>query len=617
MMSERAEQEKGNAGSKLLFILMSGLLIGIILILVSGFIYSDSYKEKIYAGVTVSGIQIGGLTREEARSVLQTGLRYPFESAFAFKYGADVWHAIPEELGMQIQLDATVDNAWRYGRSGTLLQNLYERISALLFMKHYEPVMLFDERVAFNFISSLAGYIDQPLEQPVITLQGSEVVISPGKSGRVLDRELTMTQLHILGQQLRTAEIELPVTVLETTAANLAEQKQVLESLLGQDFVLYVRENDVAREVDRLSADQLAGWINFQPQIDGSQVQIEMLPKREPFYNRLVTVGVDLYQKPQNARFIFNDQTRQLDPLAEAVVGREIDLEASLVNIAESIKQGRHDAEVVMTVSEPKVFANATAQELGITELAISQYTYFYGSSAPRVQNITIGASSFHGLLIEPGQTFSMAEYLGNIDIDNGYAEAPVIYGGQTIEGVGGGICQVSTTLFRAAYNYGLPIVERHQHAYRVFYYERLANGNIDPGLAGLDASVYVPVLDMKFKNDTPYWILMETYVNPSASSIQWKFYSTKVNRYVETKTSGLTNVVQPEPPVYRENPALATGEVKQVDWEVDGADVDVVRTVYENGQVHLQDRFVTKYEPWQAVFEYGPGTSGMPPEKR
>ncbi|NMA12466.1 MAG: hypothetical protein GX933_04680 [Chloroflexi bacterium] len=617
MTSERAEQGKGNAGAKLLFILVSGLLIGIILTLVSGFIYSDSYKEKIYAGVTVSGIQIGGLTREEARSVLQTGLRYPFESAFAFKYGADVWHAIPEELGMQIQLDATVDNVWRYGRSGTLLQNLYERISALLFMKHYEPVMLFDERVAFNFISSLAGYIDQPLEQPVITLQGSEVVISPGKSGRELDRELTMTQLHILGQQLRTAEIELPVTVLETTAANLAEQKQVLESLLGQDFVLYVRENDVAREVDRLSADQLAGWINFQPQIDGSQVQIEMLPKREPFYNRLVTVGVDLYQKPQNARFIFNDQTRQLDPLAEAVVGREIDLEASLVNIAESIKQGRHDAEVVMTVSEPKVFANATAQELGITELAISQYTYFYGSSAPRVQNITIGAGSFHGLLVEPGQTFSMAEYLGNIDIDNGYAEAPVIYGGQTIEGVGGGICQVSTTLFRTAYNYGLPIVERHQHAYRVFYYERLANGNIDPGLAGLDASVYVPVLDMKFKNDTPYWILMETYVNPSASSIQWKFYSTKVNRYVETKTSGLTNVVQPEPPVYRENPALATGEVKQVDWEVDGADVDVVRTVYENGQVHLQDRFVTKYEPWQAVFEYGPGTSGMPPEKR
>ena len=617
MTSERAEQGKGNAGAKLLFILVSGLLIGIILTLASGFIYSDSYKEKIYAGVTVSGIQIGGLTREEARSVLQTGLRYPFESAFAFKYGADVWHAIPEELGMQIQLDATVDNAWRYGRSGTLLQNLYERISALLFMKHYEPVMLFDERVAFNFISSLAGYIDQPLEQPVITLQGSEVVISPGKSGRELDRELTMTQLHILGQQLRTAEIELPVTVLETTAANLAEQKQVLESLLGQDFVLYVRENDVAREVDRLSADQLAGWINFQPQIDGSQVQIEMLPKREPFYNRLVTVGVDLYQKPQNARFIFNDQTRQLDPLAEAVVGREIDLEASLVNIAESIKQGRHDAEVVMTVSEPKVFANATAQELGITELAISQYTYFYGSSAPRVQNITIGAGSFHGLLVEPGQTFSMAEYLGNIDIDNGYAEAPVIYGGQTIEGVGGGICQVSTTLFRTAYNYGLPIVERHQHAYRVFYYERLANGNIDPGLAGLDASVYVPVLDMKFKNDTPYWILMETYVNPSASSIQWKFYSTKVNRYVETKTSGLTNVVQPEPPVYRENPALATGEVKQVDWEVDGADVDVVRTVYENGQVHLQDRFVTKYEPWQAVFEYGPGTSGMPPEKR
>ena len=232
------------------------------------------------------------------------------------------------------------------------------------------------------------------------------------------------------------------------------------------------------------------------------------------------------------------------------------------------------------------------------------------------MQNIQASAASFYGLLIEPGETFSMAENIGDIDINNGYAEAPVIVGGETVQGIGGGVCQVSTTLFRAAFNYGLPIVERHQHAYRVFYYERTANGNIDPSLAGLDASVYIPVLDLKFTNDTPYWILMETYVNPAASSIQWKFYSTNVNRYVDWTTSGLTNVTKPDPPLYRENPELAPGEIKQVDWEVDGADVEIIRTVYENGAVHLQDRFITNYERWQAVFEYGPGTPNMPPEE-
>ena len=103
-----------------------------------------------------------------------------------------------------------------------------------------------------------------------------------------------------------------------------------------------------------------------------------------------------------------------------------------------------------------------------------------------------------------------MAENISDIDIENGFAEAAVIVGNETVQGVGGGICQVSTTLFRTALNYGLPIKERHQHAYRVFYYERLANGNIVPGLSGLNASVFFPVLDLKFTNDTPSWILME-----------------------------------------------------------------------------------------------------------
>lgn len=108
----------------------------------------------------------------------------------------------------------------------------------------------------------------------------------------------------------------------------------------------------------------------------------------------------------------------------------------------------------------------------------------------------------------------------------------------------------------------------------------------------------------------------MEVYVNPSASSIQWKFYSTKVNRYVELETTGPTNLTEPEEPLYRESPKLATGVIEQLDWPVKGADVDVVRTVYENGHVHIQDRFVTNYRPQRAIYEYGPGTENIPTPK-
>lgn len=617
MNAEMNEPRRGlTALKRLLLILTLSLLIALLLFIGYALYTRSTYAEKIFPGVRVSGIPLGGLSKAEAEALLRERLTFPFAAAFAFRYADDVWHGIPDDLGMQIQFPATVENAFRYGRGDDELLNMQHRVKALMIGKNFEPVLLFDERVAFNFITGIAQYIDIPMEQPSITLQGASVEITPGKPGRMLDRALTLTMLEMLAESMRTTELDLPVVDLETTGENLAEKKAQLEKILSTPFKLYVAEDGSYRVVDEITGDLLAGWINFTPIIDKSHITIEMTVKRDPFYNRLVALSVDLYQKPQNAKFIFNDETRQLEPFANAVVGKELDIEASLKNIQSAIQEGRGDAELVLKLSEPEVEVSATAAELGITELAFSQFTYFYGSSPERVQNIIAGSAPFHGLLIKPGEVFSMAENIGDINLENGFAEAAVIVGNETVQGVGGGICQVSTTLFRTALNYGLPITERHPHAYRVFYYERLANGNIDPNLSGLDASVFFPVLDLKFKNDTPYWILMEVYVNPTASSIQWKFYSTNVKRYVELKTTGPTNLTEPDDPIYRENAELATGVIEQLDWPVKGADVDVVRTVYENGYVHLQDRFVTNYRPQQAIFEYGPGTENIPTPK-
>ena len=249
---------------------------------------------------------------------------------------------------------------------------------------------------------------------------------------------------------------------------------------------------------------------------------------------------------------------------------------------------------------------------MGITELVTSYTSYFRGSTDERVQNIKTAAASFHGLLVAPGATLSMADVLGNISLDNGYAEAPIILGDQTIAGVGGGICQVSTTLFRTAFYAGYPIVERYAHAYRVGYYEQTATGH-DPNLAGLDATVFVPLVDFRFTNDTPYWLLMETYVNTSSYSLTWKFYSTKDGRDVQISSSGATDLVDPPDPVYIENSELPAGTKKQTDYAVQGAKVTVDRTVTRGGQVITSDHIVTKYEPWPDIYEYGPGTEGIP----
>jgi vancomycin resistance protein YoaR len=127
-----------------------------------------------------------------------------------------------------------------------------------------------------------------------------------------------------------------------------------------------------------------------------------------------------------------------------------------------------------------------------------------------------------------------------------------------------------------------------------------------------MDATVYFPLVDFKFKNDTPYWLLMETFVNPSGT-ITWKFYSTSDNRSVDYTTTGLTNITQPPDPIYKENPDLSKGTIKQVDWAVQGADVTVRRTVLRNNETYIQDSFSTHFQPWRDIFEYGPGTEGIP----
>jgi vancomycin resistance protein YoaR len=314
-------------------------------------------------------------------------------------------------------------------------------------------------------------------------------------------------------------------------------------------------------------------------------------------------------RQPANARFVFNDDTGQIEPISASATGRVMDVEASIKAINDALFRGEHTVPLVVGERQPSVADTAVGADLGITQEVAEHTTYFYGSSNERIQNITAAAGQFHGLLVAPGETFSMGNALGDVSLENGFAEALIIYGGRTIKGVGGGVCQVSTTLFRTVFYAGFPIVERYSHAYRVSYYEKTRSGGVDPSLAGLDATVYFPLVDFKFVNDTPYWMLMETYVNVGARTLTWKIYSTPDGRSVTWETTGPTNIVAPPPPVFEENSELNADQIRQIDYPAQGADVDVTRTVWRNGQVYFSDRFQTHYQPWSAVCEYGPGT--------
>jgi vancomycin resistance protein YoaR len=284
------------------------------------------------------------------------------------------------------------------------------------------------------------------------------------------------------------------------------------------------------------------------------------------------------------------------------VIGRTLDIDASIQTINAGLAEGLHAVELSFEFEEPVVGSDATAQELGISEDVSVVSTYFPGSSPERIQNIKTASSVFHGLLIPPGETLSMVDELGDISLDNGYAEALIIYGDRTIKGIGGGVCQVSTTLFRAVFFGGYEIVERHPHAYRVGYYE---GGPGSPG-PGLDATVFVPLVDFKFRNDTPNWLLMETYIY--GNQLLWKFYSTSDGRTVQWSSQESNKVDAPKP-LYKENSDLDKNEFEKIDYEADGLDVVVYRTVTRDGETIHSDVIKTHYLPWRAIYEFGPGS--------
>jgi vancomycin resistance protein YoaR len=427
--------------------------------------------------------------------------------------------------------------------------------------------------------------------------------------GRELKIDATLLYLAAQLQTFSDGEVQLVVQEIQPQILDVSAQADAARQILSQPLTLTIPNATSSDPGPYIyTPEVVANLLAVQRVQNGVQVGLNPTALRD----LLVPVKNQVDRLPSEAKFIFYDETRQLDVMEESQVGRALDVDASIKAINEAVGRGEHAVSLVVNEAQPKVAATATGQELGITELVWAETSYFYGSSAERVQNITVAAASYHGLLIAPGETFSMGQYLGDVSLDNGFAEALIIYGGRTIKGVGGGVCQVSTTLFRAAFNAGFPIVERTPHAYRVSYYEQMANGQVDPKLAGLDATVYFPLVDFKFKNDTPYWILMETYV--SNTSLTWKFYSTKDGRSVTWETTGPANTVSAPEPSFEENPELGKNEMKQVDWAANGADITVTRTVWRNGAVYFQDSVQTHYEPWQAICQYGPGSKN--PEK-
>jgi len=277
--------------------------------------------------------------------------------------------------------------------------------------------------------------------------------------------------------------------------------------------------------------------------------------------------------------------------------GFEVDFDTLERLINQSFDQGLDYVRVPARKTYSPVVADESLIDRGIREVVAMGHSNFAGSSADRIQNIRVATRKYNGLIIKQGEQFSFNSILGSVGPEEGYTEELVIKGDDTEKEYGGGICQVSTTVFRAAFNGGLDIDQRRNHSYAVPYYQP----------HGLDATIYLGGQDFRFTNDTPGDLLIQATIY--GNNMHFVFYGTDDGRQVVTQGPYVSNHRPAPDPIVEETTVLSPGVEQVVSSAHDGFDVSWTRTVYYGDEVEPEERtFNSYYKAWPARIARGSG---------
>lgn len=346
-------------------------------------------------------------------------------------------------------------------------------------------------------------------------------------------------------------------------------------------------------------------YIVMHSYVSGIRLTASHTFNEEAFFELIKPLKERAYKEPVDAQFVI--ENNRVTTFKYSEDGIQLDVEKARKFMDESLKSAIKGERKEYSYSIPAIvlkpdITTEEANSFGIVEEIGSGTSLFKHSIPNRIHNVKLAASRVNGILVKPGEEFSFVKYLGDVSKATGYATAYVIQNGRTVLGDGGGVCQVSTTLFRAILNSGLPITERHPHSYRVSYYE-------EDSPPGFDATVFYPSVDLKFVNDTGNYILIQSEVDPVELRLTYKLYGKRDGRTVTVTKPVVSGYSPPPPPLYQDDPTLPTGTTKQVDWAASGATSTFQRIVKDkNGKVIIDEKYVSRYTPWKAVFLVGTG---------
>ncbi len=598
---------------------ITGCVLLVLLLVIFVGIVQMQFASKILPSVWVGRVNVGSMTRNDAATALTQAFSYDKDAIFTFRDGDKFWQFTAGDLGVSLDVDATVDEAIAAGHDSNVIFNLVEQASIWFNGRNISPIIRYDQNVAAARLLEIAHEINRPAVDATLDINGLFVTATPGSSGRVVDVPAMLTQLDTAILRMDTGG-EIPLTIKESlplvwdTEAAAAKARAAIST-----SVTLVADNPDGAPLGPWTAtpDQIAALLTVEPVYnpDGTMTY-DVGINVNAFRSFLENLAPGLITQPQNARFHFNDDTRQLEVFEPGANGRSLNVDQTLTRLETAIFSTDVNARQVsmaFNYTLSPYHEGITAAELGITEMVSQATTFYVGSTQNRINNVIEAAQRFDGLIIAPGEEFSFNTLLGNISPEEGFAEGFVIYGDRTIKGVGGGVCQVSTTVFQAAFYAGYPMTEWHSHGYRVGYYEKGEGMGMDAAIYQGDPALGEASLDYKFINDTSYHLLIETSIFPADQSVQFRFYSTNPGRQVVKQGPTVSNVLAPRETTYVGNEDIGLGQERWVDWPAEGAYVVVTREILDaNGQVIRRDDFKRQYSPWGAVIQVNPADSRL-----
>ncbi|HEX7018093.1 MAG TPA: VanW family protein [Patescibacteria group bacterium] len=591
-----------------------GLTLGLLVVGAGASLwFFTSYQGRFYQGIYLDGVDLSGLTKDEALIRLTQAAPAPPAHSITLQVDDIQLSSSSAELAATYSYLESLDEAYAIGRTGFLLTRLVTIIQTRINPVTVQSWVKYDQEKLHQFIAEYSKKVNIEGEAPQAELLYSNtpdsLTIHPGKPGRKVKSDEVFQEL----QMQPVAQNLILTTPIASTAGELSEEQVVqagerAKKLIGESITFTAKEENITRTlhdqilISLLAFPDLYQEEMLQRQLDELAAAVNRPTQDAQFEYNPETLAVTTFKPHRNGLELDREETyRQL-------VTRLIALEAEAQKLSESEDTAQPTEEsattkepiaLKLTITEPTLTLEET-NNLGIKELIGFGDSEYDHSIPTRIHNVAHTAKKINLMIIPPDQEFSFNKALGEVSRATGFQPAYVIKNGRTELGDGGGVCQVSTTLFRAVLNAGLPVTKRKAHSYRVSYYEL----NAKPGI---DATVYAGDVDLRFINDTGHHVLVYMETDSEDLYMKVELYGTSDGRTTEIVDHEVWDARPAPAPVFIPDPSLPPGVRRQIDWSVGGVKARFKNIVKDkDGNVIREEEYYSNYVPWSAKYLVG-----------